>query len=107
MPTFTLEKQVPENYHAIGMEAYNALPNLFNNADLADELEADELWWSHTTMFPHSSKSWRVDADGRRYLVNEPAYHNATCVMEHFIKYEHSTKTFKKCCRSGGIEIGA
>lgn len=76
------------SYHAIGKEAWDELPNLFGNTELATALEADPTlprhWWGYTYMIPHSRR------EGVR------------CHMEAGITYSPLTGLFTKTLQNKG-----
>lgn len=73
-------------YHAIGKEAWDELPSMFSNAELADKLTEDCAWWTYTYMFPHD---YRVDKNGEPLM----------CEMEAWIRFTKSDGVFKKVLR--------
>ena len=72
-------------YHAIGKERWDQLPGMWQDAQLADQLEGDTEWWCWTNMFPSTGQPGK------------------TCVMDMSINFRKSDGSFKKTCRSAGV----
>ena len=64
--------------HAIGMEEWKALPNIFDDPKAAADLEHDKSFWCYTYMFPHKTRK------------------NIMCSMEAGIHYSELTGLFTK-----------
>lgn len=48
------------SYHAIGMEAWQELPGLFVNDEIAKTLDEDTEWWSYTYSFLSAAQEGKV-----------------------------------------------
>lgn len=44
------------SYHAIGMEAWQTLPNVFADPEFAATLKGGERFWAYTYMFPSTAQ---------------------------------------------------
>lgn len=74
------------SYHAIGREAWEALPNIFSDAETAEGLKDGTKFWAYTYMFPST------------------AIPGKTCVMEAGVSYSKLTGLFTKYVKSEGYE---
>lgn len=74
------------SYHAIGKEAWDNLPNIFSDTELADTLKGGERFWAYTYMFPSTAQEGK------------------TCVMSAGVQYSALTGLFTKYVKSEGYE---
>lgn len=65
-------------YHAIGKEAWDNLPSIFQNLDRAAQLDGDTVWWCWTNQFPSNAQPGKI------------------CVVDLGISFRKSDNTFKK-----------
>ncbi len=72
--------------HAMGKEAWEALPNIFSDSKLAEGLEDGARLWSYTYMFPSTAQPGR------------------TCIMDAGVSYSRSTGLFTKWIQNAGVE---
>lgn len=73
-------------YNAIGMQAWQNLPNIFSDSEEAANLKGSENFWAYTYMFPSTAQP------------------GVTCVMEAGISYSPLTNLFTKYVRNVGDE---
>jgi len=73
------------SYHAIGKEAWDALPNIFSDTELAKTLQGGEKFWAYTYMFPSTAQP------------------GATCVINAGVSYSALTGLFTKYVQSEGV----
>ncbi len=113
------------SYHAIGKEAWQELPNIFSDSELAATLKGGERFWAYTYTFPHRflatvripiepeevkgevRDSVELTVDTRycseeflNRLDAEIIYH--TCTMEAGISYSALTGLFTKYVHNAG-----
>jgi len=72
------------SYHGIGKEAWEALPNIFDEPEVAKTLQGGERFWAYTYMFPHSTNP------------------DVVCTMEAGISYSKMTGLFTKYVHGKG-----
>jgi len=73
-------------YHGLGQEAWDELPGLFVNPELADTLDEDTEWWVYTYMFPSTAQPGK------------------TAGFDCVVKFRKNDHTFKKVLRPVGGE---
>lgn len=75
-------------YHAIGKDAWDALPSVFADPALAETVNDGETFWAYTYMFPHATRE------------------NVTCVMHAGVSYSKLTGLFTKYLKASDMKVG-
>lgn len=86
-------------YHAIGKEEWQKLPGMFYNAELAETLDQDQIWWCHTEIKQQSKFQVYIsrDKNGAYQKITVPRSGTPELyTMEYFIRYTSRDGTFKK-----------
>ena len=73
------------SYHAIGKEAWEDLPGIFDNPELADTLDCDTQFWAYTYTFDS------VAQPGKRCVMNAGVSYSK--LTGRFTKYLQSEQT--------------